>query len=62
LSDSPETSESLEIRTASLFLNYYHDIIPEALDEVGKRLDEAGKILDTWTTVSDSFWGRCGND
>jgi hypothetical protein len=62
LSDSPETSESLEIRTASLLLNYYHDIIPEALEEVGKRLDEVGVILDTWTTVSESFWGRCGND
>jgi len=62
LSDSPETSDSLEIRKAFLLLNYYHDIIPEALDEVGKRLDEASKILDSWTTVSDSFWGRCGND
>jgi hypothetical protein len=62
LSDSPETSENLEIRKAFLLLNYYHDIIPESLDEVGKRLDEARKILDTWTTVSDSFWGRCGND
>jgi hypothetical protein len=62
LSDSPETSDSLEIRKASLLLNYYHDIIPEALDEVQKRLDETKKILDSWTTVADSFWGRCGND
>jgi hypothetical protein len=61
-SDSPETSDNLEIRKASLLLNYYHDIIPEALDEVGKRLDEAKEVLDSWTTVSDSFWGRCGND
>jgi hypothetical protein len=29
-SDSPETSDSLETRKAFLFLNYYHDIIPEA--------------------------------
>ena len=62
LSDSPETSDSLEIRTASLLLNYYHDIIPEALDEVGKQLDEVKVILDSWTTVSESFWGRYGND
>ena len=62
LSDSPETSDSLEIRKASLLLNYYHDIIPETLDEVQKRLDEAKEILDSWTTVTESFWGRCGND
>jgi len=62
LSDSPETSDNLEIRKASLLLNYYHDIIPEALDEVGKRLKEVGVILDSWTTVTESFWGRYGND
>jgi hypothetical protein len=62
VSDSAETSESLEVRKASLLLNYYHDIIPEALDEVQKRLDEAKEILDSWMTVTDSFWGRCGND
>ena len=53
LSDSPEISYNLEIRKASLLLNYYHDIIPEALDEVGKRLKEAGVILDSCTTVSE---------
>jgi hypothetical protein len=62
LNDSPETSDSLEVRKASLLLNYYHDIIPEALDELQKRLKEAGVILDSWTTVSESFWGRYGND
>ena len=62
LSDSPETSDNLEIRKASLLLNYYHDIIPEALDKVGKRLKEAGVILDSWITVSESFWGRYGDD
>jgi hypothetical protein len=61
-SDSAETSDSLEVRKASLLLNYYHDIIPEALDELQKRLKEAGVILDSWTTVSESFWGRYGND
>jgi len=25
-------------------------------------LKEAGVILDSWTTVSESFWGRYGND
>ena len=58
LSDSPETSDNLEIRKASLLLNYYHDIIPDALDEVGKRSKEAGVILDPWIRVSKSFWGR----
>jgi hypothetical protein len=62
LNDSPETSDSLEVRKASLLLNYYHDIIPEALDELQRRLKEAGVILDSWTTVSESFWGRYGND
>ena len=62
LNDSPETSDSLEVRKASLLLNYYHDIIPEALDEIQKRLDETKEILDSWARISDSFWGRCGND
>jgi hypothetical protein len=58
LGESPEPSESLEIRKASLLLNYYHDIIPEALEEVGKRLDEAKEILDGFRTVSKSFRGQ----
>ena len=62
LNDSPQTSDSLEVRKASLLLNYYHDIIPEALDEIQKRLDETKGILDSWARISDSFWGRCGND
>jgi hypothetical protein len=58
LDDSAEPSDSLEIRKASLLLNYYHDIIPETLKEVGKRLDEAKEILDCFRTVSKSFRGR----
>jgi hypothetical protein len=58
LGESLEPSESLEIRKASLLLNYYHDIIPEALEEVGKRLDEAKEILDCFRTVSKSFRGQ----
>jgi hypothetical protein len=62
LSDSPETSESFEIRKTSLLLNYYHDIIPEALDEVQNRMHKVGEILDSLKAVSNSFWGRYGND
>jgi hypothetical protein len=60
--DSPETSDNLEIRKACLLLNYYHDIIPEALDELQRRSDETKKILDSWEIVRDSFCGRYGND
>jgi hypothetical protein len=62
LSDSPETSESFEIRKTSLLLNYYHDIIPEALDEVQNRMHKVGEILDSLKAVSNSFRGRYGND
>jgi hypothetical protein len=62
LSDSPEISESFEIRKTSLLLNYYHDIIPEALDEVQNRMHKVGEILDSLKAVSNSFWGRYGND
>ncbi len=62
LNDSPETSDSLEVRKASLLLNYYHDIIPEALDEVQNRMHKVGEILDSLKAVSNSFWGRYGND
>ena len=60
--DSLETSDNLEIRKACLLLNYYHDIIPEALDEIQRRSDETKRILDSWEIVRDSFWGRYGND
>jgi len=62
LSDSPETSKSFEIRKTSLLLNYYHDIIPEALDEVQNRMHKVGEILDSLKAVSNSFRGRYGND
>jgi hypothetical protein len=62
LSDSSETSDSLEVRKATLLLDYYHDIIPETLDELQKRLDETKGILDSWATVRDSFRGRYGDD
>jgi hypothetical protein len=62
LSDSPETSESFEIRKTSLLLNYYHDIIPEALDEVQNRMHKVGEILNSLKAVSNSFRGRYGND
>ena len=62
LSDSPETSESFEIRKTTLLLNYYHDIIPEALDEVQNRMHKVGEILDSLKAVSNSFRGRYGND
>ncbi len=62
LSDSPETSESFEIRKTSLLLNYYHDIIPEALNEVQNRMHKVKEILDSLKAVSNSFWGRYGND
>ena len=62
LTDNPETSESFEIRKTSLLLNYYHDIIPEALDEVQNRMHKVGEILDSLKAVSNSFRGRYGND
>jgi len=60
--DSPETSDNLEIRKACLLLNYYHDIIPEALEEIQRRADETKRILDFWEIIRDSFWGKYGND
>jgi hypothetical protein len=55
LSDSPETSDNLEIRKASLLLNYYHDIIPEALtNEDAKQFGKLSKTA-TWEALLETY-------
>jgi len=44
--DSPEPRKSL------LLLNYYRDIVPEALEEIADRLEEARGIFKSILTTS----------
>jgi hypothetical protein len=45
-SDSPEARKSL------LLLNYYRDIVPDALEEIAERLEEARGIFNFILTAS----------
>jgi hypothetical protein len=45
-SDSPEARKSL------LLLNYYRDIVPDALEEIAERLEEVRGIFNFILTAS----------
>src|SRR5918997_1307951 len=45
-------SDSSEARKSLLLLNYYRDIVPEALEEIAERLEEAREIFNFILTAS----------
>ena len=45
-------SDSSEARKSLLLLNYYRDIVPEALEEIAERLEEARGIFNFILTAS----------